>query len=128
MIGTSVQPAGVEVLEFVSLEPQREDLARLSQNSAIAAAIAIAISIALGLLASRQVLLPLRRLGLAARRLGAGKLETRIEVRGTTRSPTSRARSTTPPRLWSARSPSCAPWRRPPGGSLWTCRTSCGRR
>jgi two-component system sensor histidine kinase MtrB len=82
VIGTSVQPAGVEVFEFVSLEPQREDLARLSQNSAYAAAIAIGISLALGLLASRQVLLPLRRLGLAARRLGAGKLETRIEVRG----------------------------------------------
>jgi two-component system, OmpR family, sensor histidine kinase MtrB len=82
VIGTSVQPTGVEVYEFISLETQREDLARLAQNSAYAAGVAIAISIALGLLASRQVLLPLRRLGLAARRLGAGKLETRIEVRG----------------------------------------------
>ena len=82
IIGSSVQPNGIEVYDFVSLEPQQEDLTRLAQNSAIAAAVAIAISILLGLLASRGVLLPLRRLGIAARRLGAGKLDTRVEVRG----------------------------------------------
>ncbi|NUR62279.1 MAG: HAMP domain-containing histidine kinase [Catenulispora sp.] len=82
IIGTSVQPNGIEVYDFVSLAPQQEDLDRLAQNSAIASGIAIAISLALGLLASRGVLLPLRRLGIAARRLGAGKLDTRVEVRG----------------------------------------------
>jgi two-component system, OmpR family, sensor histidine kinase MtrB len=82
IIGSSVQPNGIEVYDFVNLQPQQEDLDRLAQNSAIAAAVAIAISILLGLLASRGVLLPLRRLGIAARRLGAGKLDTRVEVRG----------------------------------------------
>jgi two-component system sensor histidine kinase MtrB len=82
IIGSSVQPNGIEVYDFVSLESQQEDLDRLAQNSAIAAAVAIAISLLLGLLASRGVLLPLRRLGIAARRLGAGKLDTRVEVRG----------------------------------------------
>ncbi|MFD0638542.1 ATP-binding protein [Catenulispora yoronensis] len=82
IIGSSVQPNGLEVYDFVSLEPQQEDLDRLAQNSAIASAVAIAISLALGLLASRGVLLPLRRLGIAARRLGAGSLDTRVEVRG----------------------------------------------
>ena len=82
ILGTSVQPAGVEVYEFVSLENQNEDLSRLARNSAYAAAIAIAISLLMGFFASRGVLLPLRRLGLAARRLGAGKLDTRVEVRG----------------------------------------------
>ena len=82
IVGSSVQPNGVEVYSFTSLEPQQVDLDRLAQNSAIAAAVAIAISLLLGLLASRGVLLPLRRLGIAARRLGAGKLDTRVEVRG----------------------------------------------
>lgn len=82
VVGSSVQPNGVEVYSFTSLEPQQVDLDRLAQNSAIAAAIAIAVSLLLGLLASRGVLLPLRRLGIAARRLGAGKLDTRVEVRG----------------------------------------------
>jgi len=82
VLGTSVQPAGVEVYEFVSLANQEEDLSRLARNSAYAAAIAIAISMLMGLFAARGVLLPLRRLGLAARRLGAGKLDTRLEVRG----------------------------------------------
>jgi two-component system sensor histidine kinase MtrB len=82
ILGTSVQPSGVEVYEFVSLEAQSEDLSRLARNSAYAAAIAVAISMLLGFFAARGVLLPLRRLGLAARRLGAGKLDTRLEVRG----------------------------------------------
>jgi two-component system sensor histidine kinase MtrB len=82
ILGTSVQPADVEVYEFVSLESQEEDLSRLTRNSAYAAAIAIGISMLLGYFAARGVLLPLRRLGLAARRLGAGKLDTRLEVRG----------------------------------------------
>jgi two-component system sensor histidine kinase MtrB len=82
ILGTSVQPARVEVYEFVSLENQEEDLSRLSRNSAYAAAIAIGISMLMGFFAARGVLLPLRRLGLAARRLGSGKLDTRLEVRG----------------------------------------------
>lgn len=82
IVGSSVRPNGIEVYSFTSLEPQQEDLDRLAQNSAIAAAVAIAISLLLGLLASRGVLLPLRRLGIAARRLGSGKLDTRVEVRG----------------------------------------------
>lgn len=82
IIGSSVQPNGIEVYDFVSLQPQQEDLNRLGQNSAIAAAVAVAISLILGLVASRGVLLPLRRLGIAARRLGSGKLDTRVEVRG----------------------------------------------
>ncbi|GAA1972841.1 HAMP domain-containing sensor histidine kinase [Catenulispora subtropica] len=82
ILASSVQPRNVEVYDFVSLQPQQEDLNRLAQNSGIASAVAIAISLALGLLASRGVLLPLRRLGIAARRLGSGKLDTRVEVRG----------------------------------------------
>ena len=82
ILGTSVQPANVEVYEFVSLANQEQDLSRLTWNSAYAAAIAIAVSMLLGFFAARGVLLPLRRLGLAARRLGAGKLDTRLEVRG----------------------------------------------
>ena len=82
IIGSSVQPNGMEVYDLVNLSPQQEDLNRLAQNSAIAAAVAIAISLLLGLLASRGVLLPLRSLGIAARRLGSGKLDTRVEVRG----------------------------------------------
>jgi two-component system sensor histidine kinase MtrB len=82
IIASSVQPNEIEVYDFVSLEPQQEDLNRLAQNSAIASAVAIVISLLLGLLASRGVLLPLRRLGIAARRLGAGKLDTRVEVKG----------------------------------------------
>ena len=42
--------------------------------------------------------------------------------------PTSHAPSTTPPTRWSGTSASCAGWRRTPGGSWPTCRTSCARR
>ena len=82
VMGTSVQPAGIEVYEFVTLAPQEADLARLAQNSAYAAAIAFVVSLLLGQFAARGVLLPLRSLGLAARKLGAGKLDTRLVVRG----------------------------------------------
>ncbi|NUP52374.1 MAG: HAMP domain-containing histidine kinase [Catenulispora sp.] len=82
ILGSSLEGKDIEIYDFVSLQPQQEDLNRLAQNSGIASAVAIAISLALGLLASRGVLLPLRRLGIAARRLGSGKLDTRVEVRG----------------------------------------------
>ena len=82
IMGTSVLESKIEVYEFVSLKPQEDDLARLAQNSALAAAIACAFAVLLALTAAHRVLQPIRRLGIAARRLGAGQLDTRLEVRG----------------------------------------------
>src|SRR5690606_13505089 len=48
----------------------------------IADAAALVAALGLALLATRGVLRPVRRLGAAARALGEGELETRVEVRG----------------------------------------------
>jgi two-component system, OmpR family, sensor histidine kinase MtrB len=82
VMGITVHPSGTEVYEFVDLSSTESDLARLAQNSAYAAAIAFVISVLVALTAARRLLKPIRRLGLAARRLGSGKLDTRLEVRG----------------------------------------------
>ncbi|TDD83563.1 HAMP domain-containing protein, partial [Actinomadura rubrisoli] len=69
---------------FVTANLHREaaDLALLTRALVIENALALLPALGLALLATRQVLRPVRRLGAAARALGDGELETRVAVRG----------------------------------------------
>ncbi|TDB96130.1 HAMP domain-containing histidine kinase [Actinomadura sp. 7K534] len=69
---------------FVSADLSREaaDLRLFTRTLLIADALAVAAAAGFALLAARGVLRPVRRLGAAARALGAGDLETRVQVKG----------------------------------------------
>lgn len=66
-----------------SLENERQDLNSLAWSLGIATALALIGSALLAQAAASTVLRPVQRLGDAARRLGEGKLDTRLEVSGT---------------------------------------------
>ncbi|MFI7384487.1 ATP-binding protein [Streptomyces sp. NPDC049813] len=66
-----------------SLEPEAKDLNSLAWSLGIATALALIGSALLAQAASTTVLKPVHRLGVAARRLGEGKLDTRLRVSGT---------------------------------------------
>lgn len=65
-----------------SLEPEQDDLNSLAWSLAIASALALVGSVLLAQAAASTVLRPVQRLGDAARRLGEGKLDTRLTVSG----------------------------------------------
>jgi two-component system sensor histidine kinase MtrB len=66
-----------------SLEPEAKDLNSLAWSLGIATALALVGSALLAQAAATTVLRPVHRLGIAARRLGEGKLDTRLQIRGT---------------------------------------------
>ncbi|WP_445330630.1 ATP-binding protein [Streptomyces sp. GSL17-111] len=66
-----------------SLEAEQDDLNSLAWSLAIASAFAVLGSALLAQAAASTVLRPVQRLGEAARRLGEGKLDTRLTVSGT---------------------------------------------
>ncbi|MFD9129469.1 sensor histidine kinase [Kitasatospora sp. NPDC059571] len=80
--GTRVVPTGPTAYVFKSLENERADLNTLGWSLAIATLLALIGSALLAQAASATVLRPVRRLGEAARQLGEGKLDTRLEVEG----------------------------------------------
>lgn len=80
--GTRVVPDGPTAYMFKSLEDERADLNTLGWSLAIATLLALIGSALLAQAASATVLRPVRRLGEAARRLGEGHLDTRLEVEG----------------------------------------------
>ncbi|MFD7919207.1 ATP-binding protein [Streptomyces sp. NPDC059740] len=66
-----------------SLATERQDLNSLAWSLAIATAVALVGSALLAQAAASTVLRPVQRLGHAARKLGEGKLDTRLRVTGT---------------------------------------------
>jgi two-component system sensor histidine kinase MtrB len=90
VIGTQVQrerlgrerPTDISVYVFVSLQDEERTLANLRTALLQAGSITLVIAIGVALVSARSVLLPVRRLGAAARDLGAGKLDTRLPVHG----------------------------------------------
>ncbi|MDX6311297.1 MAG: two-component system, OmpR family, sensor histidine kinase MtrB [Streptomyces sp.] len=68
---------------FKSLEAERKDLNSLAWSLGIATALALIGAALLAQAAASTVLRPVQRLGDAARRLGEGKLDTRLRVSGT---------------------------------------------
>ncbi|MER6731659.1 HAMP domain-containing sensor histidine kinase [Streptomyces puniciscabiei] len=66
-----------------SLEPEAKDLNSLAWSLGIATGLALIGAALLAQAAASTVLKPVQRLGIAARRLGEGKLDTRLRVSGT---------------------------------------------
>ncbi|MFF4412617.1 ATP-binding protein [Streptosporangium sp. NPDC001559] len=78
----TAQPTGMSIFAFVPLSEEEQLLNDLRQPLAAAGVIMLGIALAVALLSARRVLLPVRRLGSAARALGAGHLDTRLPVHG----------------------------------------------
>jgi two-component system sensor histidine kinase MtrB len=73
---------GLTAYVFVSLSEEEGVLFRLRDALARAGGITLGIALTVALLSAWQVLHPVRRLGAAARALGAGDLHVRLPVRG----------------------------------------------
>ncbi|MHC5703541.1 HAMP domain-containing histidine kinase [Streptomyces sp. PKU-MA01144] len=81
--GTRVVGGGPTGYLLKSLDQERQDLNSLAWSLGIATALALAGSALLAQAAATTVLKPVQRLGQAARQLGEGKLDTRLQVSGT---------------------------------------------
>lgn len=81
--GTKVIGGGPTGYMLKSLEPEEKDLNSLAWSLGIATALALIGSALLAQAAATTVLKPVHRLGVAARRLGEGRLDTRLRVSGT---------------------------------------------
>ncbi|MGW0819915.1 ATP-binding protein [Streptomyces sp. NPDC002845] len=81
--GARVIDGGLTGYMLKSLEPEAKDLNSLAWSLGIATGLALIGSALLAQAAATTVLKPVHRLGVAARRLGEGKLDTRLRVSGT---------------------------------------------
>lgn len=81
--GTRVIGGGPTGYMLKSLEPEAKDLNSLAWSLGIATGLALIGAALLAQAAATTVLKPVHRLGIAARRLGEGKLDTRLRVSGT---------------------------------------------
>ncbi|MFE4088848.1 ATP-binding protein [Streptomyces sp. YIM B13502] len=81
--GTKLIGGGATGYMLKSLEPEAKDLGSLAWSLGIATGLALIGSALLAHAAATTVLKPVQRLGTAARRLGEGKLDTRLRVSGT---------------------------------------------
>ncbi|MFI1568240.1 ATP-binding protein [Streptomyces sp. NPDC020490] len=81
--GAKVIGGGTTGYMLKSLEPEAKDLNSLAWSLGIATGLALIGSALLAQAAATTVLKPVHRLGVAARRLGEGRLDTRLRVSGT---------------------------------------------
>jgi two-component system sensor histidine kinase MtrB len=81
--GTWIRPNGPEVYLFTSLESEQAILTELMTIGLVSGGLALLGAGGVAFLATRNVLVPIRRLGHAARMLGQGDLDVRLEVTGT---------------------------------------------
>ncbi|SDQ47246.1 two-component system, OmpR family, sensor histidine kinase MtrB [Thermostaphylospora chromogena] len=77
-----IQPTGLTVYVFVSMADEERLLADLRRSLAQAGLITLLLALTAALFSARRVLLPVRRLGAAARALGQGRLDVRLPVNG----------------------------------------------
>ncbi|MFI6981755.1 ATP-binding protein [Embleya sp. NPDC050154] len=80
--GTKVVPNGPTGYMFKSLKDEQADLNSLARYLIVGTLLALGAAAVVALFAARHILRPVRRLGHAARELGAGRLDTRLDVRG----------------------------------------------
>ncbi|WP_051967060.1 sensor histidine kinase [Kitasatospora mediocidica] len=80
--GTEIVPTGLTAYMFKSLDNERADLNTLGWSLAVATLLALIAATLLAQAASATVLRPVRQLADAAKRLGEGQLDTRLEVSG----------------------------------------------
>ncbi|MBS2961760.1 HAMP domain-containing histidine kinase [Actinocrinis puniceicyclus] len=83
LTGTRISPNGPEVYLFTSLESEQAILTELMTIGMVSGGLALVGAFAVAFAATRNVLVPIRRLGHAARMLGQGDLDVRLEVKGT---------------------------------------------
>ena len=83
LTGTRIQPSGPEVYLFTSLDSEQAILTELMTIGSVSGGLALVGAALVAFLATRNVLVPIRRLGHAARMLGQGDLDVRVEVKGT---------------------------------------------
>ncbi|MBP2707140.1 HAMP domain-containing protein [Microbispora sp. RL4-1S] len=76
------RPTGLTAYVFLPLRDEERVLSRLLTALLQAGVITLTIALTVALLSARRVLLPVRRLGAAARALGSGDLNVRLPVRG----------------------------------------------
>jgi len=81
--GSKVIGGGPTGYMLKSLEPEAKDLNSLAWSLGVATALALVGAALLAQAAATTVLRPVHRLGAAARRLGEGRLDTRLRVSGT---------------------------------------------
>ncbi|MFE3325284.1 ATP-binding protein [Streptomyces sp. NPDC059176] len=81
--GTQISGGGPTGYLLKSLDQERQDLNSLAWSLGIATGLALLGSALLAQAAATTVLKPVQRLGQAARQLGEGKLDTRLQVSGT---------------------------------------------
>ena len=82
LTGADLQNSGVQLYTFTDLSQEQHVLDNLVLIGAFSALMALIGATVVAFFASRNILLPIRRLGVAARRLGRGDLEVRLEVNG----------------------------------------------
>jgi two-component system sensor histidine kinase MtrB len=82
LTGATLQPSGVQLYTFTDLSQEQHVLDNLVLIGAISTLLALIGATVVAFFASRNILLPIRRLGMAARRLGRGDLDVRLEVNG----------------------------------------------
>jgi two-component system sensor histidine kinase MtrB len=83
LTGTTVQSGGPEVFLFTPLDNEQSILTELITIGSVSGGLALVGAAGVAFLATRNVLVPIRRLGHAARMLGQGDLDVRLEVKGT---------------------------------------------
>ncbi len=82
LLQPSGEPTGVEVWAYSSLGGPSRAIDSFAEAAWLGVALVLPLALGLALLTAQGVLRPVRRLGAAARALGAGRLDTRVEERG----------------------------------------------
>ncbi|HEX8346790.1 MAG TPA: HAMP domain-containing protein, partial [Actinoplanes sp.] len=82
VLATDGTRSGLEVYVVEDLAGPRDSIERLTVSTAQFTALALVVAVIMALLAAQGVLRPVRQLRAAARELAAGRLDTRLRVRG----------------------------------------------
>ena len=82
LTGATLQNSDVQLYTFTDLGQEQHVLDELVLIGAVSTLLALIGATVVAFFASRNILLPIRRLGMAARRLGRGDLDVRLEVNG----------------------------------------------
>ncbi|KOV85429.1 histidine kinase [Nocardia sp. NRRL S-836] len=82
LLQPSGEPTGVEVWAYTSLGGPARAIDSFAKAAWLGVGLVLPLALGLALLTAQGVLRPVRRLGAAARALGDGRLDTRVEERG----------------------------------------------